>query len=159
MMHFLDFSLIYAHLSRNFVVVIYALFPQNFLDWKVKSADFFTYRMYACQRAVFPKPSAFSPGQEDNWKHHTFFHPNNFLRITQPRESIRQRKIKTMEIAQRHFPGVFLQQRHLMRESLDPSNIISSEMEVAPHPQNSWYHKEHKTFYSRTRTLKRLKRF
>ena len=37
--------------------------------------------------------------------------------------------------------------------------IIPSEMEVAPHPQNSWYHTEHKTFYSRTRTLKRLKRF
>ena len=135
-------SMIYALLTWNFVVRIYALFPQIFLDWKVKSADFFTYRMYACQRAVFPKPSAFS---SDNCKHHTFFHPNNFLRITQPMESIRQRKIKTMAIAQRHFPGVFLQQRHLMRESLDPSNIIPSEMEVALHPQNSWYHKEHKT--------------
>ena len=47
MMHFLDFSLIYAHLSRNFVAAICALFPQIFWDWKVKSTDFFTFRMYA----------------------------------------------------------------------------------------------------------------
>ena len=46
MMHLLDFSLIYAHLSQNFVVAIYALFPQIFWDWKVESADFFTFRMY-----------------------------------------------------------------------------------------------------------------
>ena len=45
------FLLTYAHLSQNFVVAIYALFPQIFSDQKVKSADFFTFRMYAsiCQ--------------------------------------------------------------------------------------------------------------
>ena len=44
---FLDFWLIYALLSQNFVVAIYALFPQIFLDWKAESADFFAFRMYA----------------------------------------------------------------------------------------------------------------
>ena len=39
--------MIYALLSRNFAVRIYALFPQIFGDWKVESADFFTFRMYA----------------------------------------------------------------------------------------------------------------
>ena len=42
MMHFIDFWLI-----RTFVVVaIDAFFPQIFLDWKVESADCFTFRMY-----------------------------------------------------------------------------------------------------------------
>ena len=54
MMHFLDFSLIYAHVSQNFVVAIYALFPQIFWDWKVESADFFAFRMYACNMAKIP---------------------------------------------------------------------------------------------------------
>ena len=39
--------MIYALLSRNFDVRIYALFPQIFENWKVDSADFFTFRMYA----------------------------------------------------------------------------------------------------------------
>ena len=39
--------MIYALLSRNFAVRIYALFPQIFGDWKVESAYFFTFRMYA----------------------------------------------------------------------------------------------------------------
>ena len=39
--------MIYALLSRNFDVRIYALFPQIFGNWKVGSADFFTFRMYA----------------------------------------------------------------------------------------------------------------
>ena len=39
-------SMIYALLTRNFVVRIYALFPQIFLDWKAKSADIFTFWMY-----------------------------------------------------------------------------------------------------------------
>ena len=39
-------SIIYALLTRNFVVRIYALFPQIFLDWKAKSADIFTFWMY-----------------------------------------------------------------------------------------------------------------
>ena len=38
--------MIYALLSRNFDVGIYALFPQIFGNWKVDSADFFTFRMY-----------------------------------------------------------------------------------------------------------------
>ena len=38
--------MIYALLSRNFDVRIYALFPQIFGNWKVDSADFFTFRMY-----------------------------------------------------------------------------------------------------------------
>ena len=41
--------MIYALLSRNFDVRIYALFPQIFGNWKVDSADFFTFRMYAPQ--------------------------------------------------------------------------------------------------------------
>ena len=39
-------SMICALLSRNFDVRIYALFPQIFGNWKVDSADFFTFRMY-----------------------------------------------------------------------------------------------------------------
>ena len=39
--------MIYALLLRNFDVRIYALFPQIFGNWKVYSADFFTFRMYA----------------------------------------------------------------------------------------------------------------
>ena len=35
--------MIYAHLSRNFVVVIYVLFP---LIFKVNSANVFAFRMY-----------------------------------------------------------------------------------------------------------------
>ena len=38
--------MIYALLTRNFVVRIYALFPQIILDWKAKSADIFTFWMY-----------------------------------------------------------------------------------------------------------------
>ena len=38
--------MIYALLSRNFAVRIYALFPQIFGNWKVESADFFSFRMY-----------------------------------------------------------------------------------------------------------------
>ena len=38
--------MIYALLSQHFVVVIYALFPQIFLGWKAKFADFYTFRMY-----------------------------------------------------------------------------------------------------------------
>ena len=38
--------MIYALLSRNFDVRIYALFPQIFGNWKVDSADLFTFRMY-----------------------------------------------------------------------------------------------------------------
>ena len=42
--------MIYALLSRFFFVAIYALFPQIFWDWKSESADFYTFRMYACSR-------------------------------------------------------------------------------------------------------------
>ena len=38
--------MIYTLLSRNFDVRIYAVFPQIFGNWKVDSADFFTFRMY-----------------------------------------------------------------------------------------------------------------
>ena len=38
--------MIYAVLTQNFVVRIYALIPQIFLDWKAKSADIFTFWMY-----------------------------------------------------------------------------------------------------------------
>ena len=40
-------SMIYALLTRNFVVRIYALFPQICMDWKTKSAESFTFWMYA----------------------------------------------------------------------------------------------------------------
>ena len=43
---FLNFLLIYALLWRNFIVAIYALFPQIFWDWKGLSADFYIFRMY-----------------------------------------------------------------------------------------------------------------
>ena len=39
--------MIYELLTQNFVVRIYALFPQIILDWKAKSADIFTFWMYA----------------------------------------------------------------------------------------------------------------
>ena len=39
---------------------------------------------------------------------------------------------------------VLMGQMSLMESKL--VQIIPSEMEVAPHPQNSWYHKEHKAF-------------
>ena len=42
-------ALIYAHLSRNFVVAICAVFPQIFGDFKVKPTDFFTFRMNECK--------------------------------------------------------------------------------------------------------------
>ena len=54
MMHFSDFWLNYALLSQNVVVAIYAIFPQIFWDWKVKSADFYTFRMYASPMHVVP---------------------------------------------------------------------------------------------------------
>ena len=38
--------MIYALLSQDFDVEIYALFPQNFCDWKADSANFFAFRMY-----------------------------------------------------------------------------------------------------------------
>jgi len=47
--------MIYALLSRNFDVRIYALFPQIFGNWKVDSADFFTFRMYAVDISHLPK--------------------------------------------------------------------------------------------------------
>ena len=46
--------MIYALLSRNFDVRIYALFPQIFGNWKVDSADFFTFRMYASFLTLCP---------------------------------------------------------------------------------------------------------
>ena len=48
---FLDFLLIYALLKQNLYVEIYALFPQNFCDWKADSANYFAFRMYGawCQ--------------------------------------------------------------------------------------------------------------
>ena len=39
--------MIHALLSRNFAVRVYALFPQIFWDRRAKSADFYTFRMYA----------------------------------------------------------------------------------------------------------------
>ena len=51
--------LIYALLSRNFIVAFYARFPQIFWDWKADSADFCTFRMYdyqccfCCKRLEF----------------------------------------------------------------------------------------------------------
>ena len=45
----LDFLLIYALLSRNFYVEIYALAPQIFCD----SANFYTFRMYDLQSPQF----------------------------------------------------------------------------------------------------------
>ena len=38
--------MIYAFLLQNFALRIYSLFPQIFGDWKVRSADIFTFRMY-----------------------------------------------------------------------------------------------------------------
>ena len=46
--------MIYALSSRNLVVEIYALFPQNILDWGPDSANFFAFWMYAHRR--FPPP-------------------------------------------------------------------------------------------------------
>ena len=52
--------MIYALLSQNFDVRIYALFPQIFGNWIVDSADFFTFRMYAwvVDGELHLKPSA-----------------------------------------------------------------------------------------------------
>ena len=47
--------MIYALLTRNFVVRIYALFPQIILDWKAKSADIFTFWMYECANSAHAK--------------------------------------------------------------------------------------------------------
>ena len=52
-MHFSDFWLIYALMSQNVVVAIYALFPQFFWDWKKESAGLFTFRMYGQELSVF----------------------------------------------------------------------------------------------------------
>ena len=45
--------MIYALLSRNFVVEIYALFPQNVLDWGAESANFFAFWMYALDISTY----------------------------------------------------------------------------------------------------------
>ena len=51
--------MIYALLSQNFVVEIYALFPQNILDWGADSANFFAFWMYGarfiCVQSVIDK--------------------------------------------------------------------------------------------------------
>ena len=47
MKHVYEILLIYALLSQNFIVAIYALFPQIIWGWKVESADFCIFRMYA----------------------------------------------------------------------------------------------------------------
>ena len=41
-----DILLIFAFVLQNFIVAIYALFPQIFWDWKAESANFCTFRMY-----------------------------------------------------------------------------------------------------------------
>ena len=41
--------MIYARLSQNFVLEIYALSPQNISDWEADSANFFAFWMYAVQ--------------------------------------------------------------------------------------------------------------
>ena len=46
--HFWDFFIIYALLSQDFDVEIYALFPQNFCDRKTDFANFLPFRMYEC---------------------------------------------------------------------------------------------------------------
>ena len=46
MKHVFEILLIYALFSQNFIVAIYALFPQIFLGWKAESAKFCTFRMY-----------------------------------------------------------------------------------------------------------------
>ena len=43
--------MIYALLSRNFGVQIYALFPQNILDWGADSANFSSFWMYEDQES------------------------------------------------------------------------------------------------------------
>ena len=47
MKHVYEIWLIYALLSQNFIVAIYALFPQIIWGWKVESADVYVFRMYA----------------------------------------------------------------------------------------------------------------
>ena len=47
--------MIYALLSQNFVVEIYALFPQNILDWGADSANFFAFWMYGDWLSQLPK--------------------------------------------------------------------------------------------------------
>ena len=49
--------MIYALLSQNFVVEIYALFPQNILDWGADSANFFAFWMYALGGYLNPTTS------------------------------------------------------------------------------------------------------
>ena len=44
--------MIYSLLSQNFVVEIYALFPQNILDWGADSANFFAFWMYVLLTCV-----------------------------------------------------------------------------------------------------------
>ena len=39
--------MIYVYLLQKFVVAIYAVFPPIVLAWKLDSANFFTFRMYA----------------------------------------------------------------------------------------------------------------
>ena len=60
--------MIYALLSRNFDVRIYALFPQIFGNWKVDSADFFTFRMYDQKRP----PGALYVPLWNHWSNHFF---------------------------------------------------------------------------------------
>ena len=43
--------MIYALLSRNFGVQIYALFPQNILDWGADSTNFSSFWMYEDQKS------------------------------------------------------------------------------------------------------------
>ena len=57
--------MIYAPLSQNIVLKIYALFPQMLWDWKADSANFSTFRMYGLTVSksikVIVKLQAFSP--------------------------------------------------------------------------------------------------
>jgi len=52
--HYWDFLMIYAPLSRDFDVKIYALFPQIFCDWKADSANFIAFRMCAYKEFLLP---------------------------------------------------------------------------------------------------------
>ena len=45
--------MIYAPLSQNIAVKIYALFLKMFWDWKEDSANVFTFRMYELDRVNF----------------------------------------------------------------------------------------------------------
>ena len=59
--------MIYAPLSQNIVLKIYALFPQMLWDWKADSANFSTFRMYGLTVSksikVIVKLQAFSPNR------------------------------------------------------------------------------------------------